>query len=262
MDTITIILRSDNKAFPVLKGSTSLETARGWGARYLRQGEQHTYEEFEIYNMIENAKIVSIDGRDCTGGNVWKIEATVNDKQAIFDLREEYLLEILQESSVINGIIQCPLVLISRNQFVMREGKWHKDYLRSVDIKNMKKITNKNLQIGYLYSLDNENWHVYLGKCADKLVFVQWYPWSKEYGGWIDQRKSQGFRFEKPTTYNFFKKIIDNVEKQLNEYSAQAKSGSNYHATYVTGYTSSLKLLEALQADYHKQLKYKGNKPT
>ena len=105
---------------------------------------------------------------DCNGGNCWKISIPINNNDIIFDLREQNLFEILQNSSVVNGIIQCPLAIADRNEFVMFDGKIYKKYLEKQENKKLPKIPNKDLIIGTEYESLGANTYpskkVFLGK--------------------------------------------------------------------------------------------------
>lgn len=146
------------KGFPTRIGSKSEETAQGWA------GADRIVLEHE--NKFENAKILGISWRDCNGGNCWKISIQIDGSNIIFDLREQKLLEILQKSSVINGIIQCPLAVIDRNEFAMIGGEAYNDWMKQEEVKKTPKISNKDLVIGTSYStgLNNSDKKVFLGK--------------------------------------------------------------------------------------------------
>ena len=163
-----IVQDESKKGFPI-HNETVRSTAEHWAKGYGRAGKYHTIHNVE--NCFEKAEVFDIDSRDCTGGNAWKIKIGIatspsHYEEVIFDLREEKLLEICQHEGVKNGIIQCPLVVAARGQFVMEKGKFHKEYLASLEAKTMKKIPLKQLEVGGCYTTGSATARemIYLGK--------------------------------------------------------------------------------------------------
>ena len=166
------VQNESKKGFPVYN-ETVRATAENWAKGWHGNTKYHVIKTTS--DTFTGARITEIDWRDSNGGNAWKMEidceiyttkTTGKYETVIFDLREDKLLEILQNSSVVKGVIQCPLVVVARGAFAMEGGGFHKDFIKSQEVKTLKKIPISQLQIGVSYSTGSVKSEplLYLGK--------------------------------------------------------------------------------------------------
>lgn len=232
---IKIYINDKNQGFPVLNSKME-DTAIAWASNSYYGKKDREYRVIEVDNLFNQIEIYDIDSRDCTGGNAWKIYAVINNEKISFDLREQHLLDILKHSSVSNGIIQCPLVVIDRGAFVMLNGSYYNEYLQKENYKQNKKIANKDLKFGHLYdSLTDKS--VYLGTTKrdnkTQLIFASLWTYNKTL--MLKLKGSHSYKEDKGNVEDI-REYIDNSIKDAEKTIESYKTKDPYWHIHSTKY--------------------------
>lgn len=135
--------------FPVDKdSSTSLNTAREWAGFSNGQG---SIKEIERDNDPFSVSICSMEKRE-RGGRAYKV---ITDDGFYFDLREDVLLDVLLNSQVKGGRIECQFIwgkLGSQMKLVRVGSELHKALSQAGERKVTRKIKPADLKLGGIYS--------------------------------------------------------------------------------------------------------------
>jgi len=163
------------------------ETAKSWAEGYSWQGKREGYTVVEFDNdPIDDIKIIGLEHRS-EGGRAYKVILRGN---YYFDLREDVLLDTILECGITKGgrlrgkFIFCQIG--SQMKIVRYGSKLHDEAIKLTNRKNLTKIPNKELKIGYKYKTKSGETGVYLGRAKDptdnknKLVFAGAWVWNRE----------------------------------------------------------------------------------
>lgn len=149
------------------KNKKTQETARSWS-------RGPGFQKIEKPNApMKNLRIVSLEKR-CEGGMAWKV---LTEDNLWFDLREDVLLDSLQNESVKNGILGGVYVfaVVGSQMKIIRVGsELHKRVSEYMNRKATKEILVKDLKAGHIYANKKGKKFIFLGKW-DAIVFDRYY---------------------------------------------------------------------------------------
>lgn len=138
------------------------EHALSWATRH--SGKDDDYFIVEMENKpFTGVKIVGLQGRE-RSGNVFK--AIAHDKYA-FDFRDEVLFDAMHsKEGISNGVINCEVIFAtvgSQMKLIVVGSETHNQMLELGEKKQVKKIPNKELKEGGIYSTAGGEKFIYIG---------------------------------------------------------------------------------------------------
>lgn len=144
------------------------ETARRWASG-------PGYKKIEKPNSpMKNLRIISLEKR-CEGGRAWKV---LTEDNLWFDLREDVLLDALQNGSVKNGVLggEYVFAVVGSQMKIVRVGsELYKRIQSYMGRKEAKEIPVKDLVAGHVYANKKGKKVLFLGKW-DAIIFDR-YDW-------------------------------------------------------------------------------------
>ncbi|AIW03555.1 hypothetical protein CPT_Moonbeam157 [Bacillus phage Moonbeam] len=267
-------------AFPV-DSSASHDSARYWATgQYSWQIDQKDPITFEWNNGgFDHVTIESLDIRG-EGGRAYQVIVKRDGHFFKVDLREATLMEVIlghgiQAGGRLNGSF-CFAKEGSQTKLILEGSDTHKEALaeRMKREKYTKKISNKDLKPGHVYSTISGKSKLFLGcvysanideysgnisKVYKGVLLADWDKWNKDYikkfletgelvegnrvySGNFDVVKSHSFKIEGEKVADV---DLEPLVKRLNDLGMneyEEKMGKDRHSNYLWGYTGSYEL--------------------
>ena len=204
------------------------ETARRWSEGYVHANSKveilHPNEEFDNTPFV-GVRILGLQNRE-RSGNVFK--AVVKDK-FVFDFRDEVLFDAINSPEGIkDGQILCPVLFAmvgSNMRLIVENSPVHKALIELTVAKAKKKIPDKELVVGGIYSTSSGGKQIYCGRfmhmpCEEK----------RTYGGCY-RGNAYTLTWAKPEEVFVFARLDDDEDKYLKPITPESYFFLNYKRT-------------------------------
>lgn len=144
----------DIRGFPIIN-EKQRKTAISWAK---------TEEYIQIPDVISGLEIVGLVDR--LKNKIFKLRYnTVIKKKKysiLFDMYTYEMLDVMQNSSIVNSVIQGEIVFLDRARLALKDGSYHKEWLEK---QQLKRIPASELQFGHVYkTTPNGSEYIYLGR--------------------------------------------------------------------------------------------------
>ena len=157
----------DLEVIPAFVCDSKSKTAKGTGERWALRNARNNSSKVQTMTMrndpVDGLRVVALHKRS-EGGRAWKV---IDKHGFYFDMREDVLLDVLRFASVgPGGRIQDKFVwgIVGSQIKLVRVGsELHKALLAGSERKKLKKITNRNLEVGGIYLTKGGQLGVFLG---------------------------------------------------------------------------------------------------
>lgn len=163
-----IYAESDNLSVPIFaidsNNVKTRATAEQWAGGYNRPANKIA--EYKLpNNIVTNLAIYDVSHR--MNNIVYKV---IQDGKYKFDMYQDSMLDIIKNSSIVKGVIECPMIWLrigSQTKIYRMHSEFHDQCVISESLKG-KPIPTKELKSGYLYKNRCGDDFSYFGRCEYK----------------------------------------------------------------------------------------------
>lgn len=239
------------------------ETAKSWASPSHWDDKKWKAQIVEYDNSpIDGSriKIIGLEHRS-QGGRAYKV---VIDNKYYFDFREDVLLDTILECGINKGgILNGEFIwgrVGSQMKLIRYNSELHKELLSAQKRKQLKKIPNKELVVGDLYTNSKRDENLmFLGRYKGSLAFISLYD-DDEYRS-VCLKKSHSLRekvkkIKDRDIDNFILIAKNKLEECIESYRDRIKKHSyshdHYYNQWMRGYEMDLEALNAIQEERKK----------
>lgn len=154
--------------FPVMEGTDKyedkLKTAKEWASSYANKEKVNIIKQVPNLFKQGTVRIFDVDERG-NGGRAWKIAVAYKENEYVLDLREDILLEIMENYGILKGgIINTDLMLVFSSGYKVVTANSEK-------IAEIKELMNKEQSLKKIPLKELKPLHVYKNK-TESLVYL------------------------------------------------------------------------------------------
>lgn len=142
------------------------ETALSWAKVYDEKESPATFEVDNTEEFTKNTFIVGFEKRS-EGGFAWKVIINYHNTNYLFDFRHDTLFDVMRNSQIKLGKIECPLVwarVASQMKLIRKESEIYNKLIELNEKKQLPNILAKDLVLNGLYENTNGEKFIYVGE--------------------------------------------------------------------------------------------------